>query len=233
MGHPLFRDQAHKDALEARNGRIQYRRTIQFIERAHGTLKLTPKIIRVLHRNAIKGIYSCAGQYRDGHVKIPGSRHKPPDFRYVPGYVDDMCDQVNERTDWDAVETGAYLLWRVNWIHPFGGGNGRTARVVSYLGLCVRHGSVLPGEPTIPEQIVDDRELYLKALRDADDAWNRSDTIDVSKLQILLNGWLTKQLASVPPLPRPSIDQPRPAPPPFPGAVIQSSSGPPLPPTDE
>jgi Fic family protein len=113
-----------------------------------------------------------------------------------------MCDEVNQAADWSPLKTAAYLLWKVNWIHPFGGGNGRTARAVSYLGLCVGHGSVLPGQPTIPEQIVNDRKAFQDALRDADKAWELSSEPDVSRLESLLDGWLKKQLASVfPPKP--------------------------------
>ena len=109
-----------------------------------------------------------------------------------------MCETFNARTDWNPIEAGAYSAWRVNWIHPFGGGNGRTARTACYLGLCVRHGATLPGELTIPTQIVNDRESFLEALRDADEAWKTTSVPDVGKLQLLMDGWLKKQLASVP-----------------------------------
>ena len=197
-GHALYRDQSEKDALAARNGRLQYRRALQFIEQSHGSLQLTPTIVKALHRSAIKGIYSCAGQYRTWSVKISGSSHKPPDSKNVPGLVEQMCETVNEATDWGPLKVAAYLLWRVNWIHPFGGGNGRTARAVCYLGLCVRLGSVLPGSPTIPEQIVKDRGAFFDALRDADKAWKLSSELDVSRLESLLDGWLKNQLAAVP-----------------------------------
>jgi Fic/DOC family len=233
VGHELYRSRSEKDTLEARNGRFQYRRTMRFVEWLGSTLELTPRIIKSLHRAAIKDVYSCAGKYRDGSVRIRGSEHKPPDARYVPNLVDEMCEKVNAETNWSSIETAAYLLWRVNWIHPFEGGNGRTARAVCYLGLCVRHGSTLPGEVTIPRLIVNDREPFLEGLRDADDAFSHGGNVDVSKLILLMDGWLTKQLASVPPPPRPVMAQPRPAPPPFPGGEIQLSAGPPLPPTDE
>ncbi len=201
-GHKLYQDRSEKDALEARNGRLQYQQTIRFIEESYGSLKLTSEIVKALHYAAIRDIYSCAGQYRTWPVKIPGSSHKPPHFKYVPGLVDQMCDEVNQAADWSPLKTAAYLLWKVNWIHPFGGGNRRTARAVCYLGLSVRFGSVLPGQPTIPEQIVNDRKAFQNALRDADKAWELSSEPDVSRLESLLDGWLKKQLASVfPPKP--------------------------------
>ncbi|MBL8221394.1 MAG: Fic family protein, partial [Bryobacterales bacterium] len=34
------------------------------------------------------------------------------------------------------------VMWRLNWIHPFFGGNGRTARSASYLVLCASLNSI-------------------------------------------------------------------------------------------
>ena len=28
----------------------------------------------------------------------------------------------------DALDTASFALWRINWVHPFKNGNGRTAR---------------------------------------------------------------------------------------------------------
>ena len=81
-----------------------------------------------------------------------------------------MCERANITKEWTPVETSAYLLWRLNWIHPFGGGNGRTSRAVSYWALCVRLGFSLPGKLTIPEQILSNRKQYQQALIDADEA---------------------------------------------------------------
>jgi len=64
-------------------------------------------------------------------------------------------------------------MWRVNWIHPFSGGNGRTSRSSIVLLLCARAGTWLGGsEKTIPEQIVDNRQPYYAALDAADAAWS-------------------------------------------------------------
>ncbi|MCP1998546.1 Fic family protein [Nitrobacter winogradskyi] len=88
----------------------------------------------------------------------------------------------------------AYLMWRLNWIHPFADGNGRTARIVSYVVLSIRAGAILPGTPTIPDQIVDNRNPYFEAL-DAADAAFRDGRIDVSKMEELLGSLLANQLA--------------------------------------
>jgi hypothetical protein len=53
----------------------------------------------------------------------------------------------------------------------------------------------LPGTPTIPDEIVDNRGPYFDAL-DAADAAFRAGTVDVSRMKELLGGLLAKQLAS-------------------------------------
>jgi Fic family protein len=87
-------------------------------------------------------------------------------------------------------------MWRMNWVHPFYGGNGRTARAISYLALCVRLGFILPGEKTIPELIAEDKAPYYAALRSADSAWD-SGKLDVSEMETLVARLLAAQLVQV------------------------------------
>ena len=108
-----------------------------------------------------------------------------------------MCDYVNSHgDDRTAIHLAAYVMWRLNWIHPFTDGNGRTSRIVSYVVLGARLKSVLRGKNTIPDQIVDNRTPYFEALEAADRAW-REERIDVSKMEELLEGMLAVQLRSM------------------------------------
>jgi Fic family protein len=84
-------------------------------------------------------------------------------------------------------------MWRLNWIHPFDGGNGRTSRMVAYVVLCARLGYQLPGRYTIPEQIAENKTPYYLALEAADDAWAQ-DRLDLSMLEKLLESMMAKQL---------------------------------------
>ena len=88
------------------------------------------------------------------------------------------------------------MLWRLNWIHPFDDGNGRTARGLSHLVTCVRLGYLLPGTKTIPDQIASNKTPYYRALESADDAFT-DGRIDVSALEALLGTMLAAQLADV------------------------------------
>jgi Fic family protein len=85
----------------------------------------------------------------------------------------------------------------LNWIHPFVDGNGRTARAVSYLVLCVGLGYRLPGRKTIPEQISEEKKPYYRALEVADEGFAKTKEPDLSAMEQLIEGLLAKQLVEV------------------------------------
>lgn len=109
--------------------------------------------------------------------------------------VEQLCDYVNDNWSCTPIHLAAYCMWRLNWIHPFADGNGRTSRTLSYMVLCIRSGYELPGTPTIPVFIVEERTPYFKALDAADAAFAESGVVDVSLMEILLSQLLAKQLA--------------------------------------
>ncbi len=123
---------------------------------------LHPSLIRQLHKEAVNGLEPDAGEWRTGKVGIHESLHQPPGPHLVPNLVQEMCDYINNNWHEETpFHLSAYAMWRLNWIHPFTEGNGRTSRIVSYLVLSVCLGYELPGVPSIPQQIQDDRTHYL------------------------------------------------------------------------
>jgi Fic family protein len=197
-GPQLFRDAAEKAHLEARNGLIQFDLVVQLATEAKApqSFKLRPSTVQALQRAAIQGIYTCAGNYRTQPVEISGTSHEPPPAERVPALTEEMCDYVNDNWKRTAVHLASFVMWRLNWIHPFAGGNGRTSRACSYLVMCVRSGQLFPGDKTIPDQIVSRRDPYYAALDAADLAWEKSDAVDVSVMEKLLDGMLAAQLLS-------------------------------------
>ncbi len=194
----LIVDPQKRAIAEARNGFRQYDAAIGAIQGAldRNSFKLRPSLILSLQREALTGISSYAGNYRPGGVAIEGSKHEPVGAHLVPELIEDMCDYVNDHwNDSTPIHLAAYLMWRLNWIHPFADGNGRTSRIISYVVLSIRAGSILPGTPTIPDQIVDNRKPYFEALDAADLAY-REGRIDVSKMEGLLGALLANQLAA-------------------------------------
>jgi len=87
-------------------------------------------------------------------------------------------------------------MWKLNWIHPFTDGNGRTSRAAAYMILCIRMGYVLPGKRTIPDQIAENKTPYYKALEAADRAW-QSGRIDLTDMKDLLSSMLAQQLIAI------------------------------------
>ena len=137
----LITDPQAKAVAEARNGFRQYDAAIGAIHSAldRGSFKLRPSLILGLQREALAGISSYAGNYRPGGVAIEGSKHEPVAAYLVPELVEDMCDYVNDHwNESTPIHLAAYLMWRLNWIHPFADGNGRTSRIVSYVVLSIR-----------------------------------------------------------------------------------------------
>jgi Fic family protein len=197
--HELFQNQKQKAELEARNGLRQFDEVIRLIneiERGKQFI-LRPSIIQSLHRIAIHDIYTCAGNYRTDPIYIHGTDHTPPAWEDVSRFVEELCDYVNDRWMKETpIHLSSYVMWRINWIHPFAGGNGRTSRAVSYLVLCAKLGYRLPGTLTIPDQIVTNRQPYYQALDDADAAALKN-IIDVTTMEILLSTLLAKQLTDI------------------------------------
>jgi Fic family protein len=184
---------------EAENGLRQFNLALEIIgthiKDPERPFRLRSNVILRLHKAALAGLHPLAGIWRNTPVKIGGSEHQPPDEAFVSEEVEMMCQYVNEHWHKSAVYLCAYLLWKLNWIHPFSDGNGRTARAVAYVVLSIKLDSLLPGAPTIPEQIAGDKTPYYSALEAADRAL-RSGHIDISRLENVLEGMLAKQLLS-------------------------------------
>jgi Fic family protein len=157
---------------------------------------LRPSTLLQLNRIALDGLNRYAGNYRPANIYITGSKYRPPTVDEVPMLVEDLCEYVNENLDArSALHLAAYVMWRINWIHPFDDGNGRTARAASYLVLCVKLRNRLPGKPTIPDLIADKKRPYYESLEAADAAW-ADGRLDLGALEMLLEGHLAAQLVS-------------------------------------
>lgn len=169
-----------------------------FEESQAGVFSLTPIVIRHFQSIVVKDIYACAGGYRTPaqSVIIQGSEHTVPLAVEVPALVQEMCNYVNAGIDKSPIHHAAYVLWRINWIHPFAGGNGRTARAASYLVLCAKLGFWLPGTKTIAQHIEEDRVPYYDALKAADNACKKG-AMDVSAMEELVSATLAKQLLEI------------------------------------
>lgn len=194
ISDPILRAQR-----EAANALKQYGLVTEMVQTyvdPERPFRFRPSHLQSLHRAALLGLSGYAGIWRPSGVTIGASKHQPPDAFQVPERIEDLCDYVNENWHRSALHLASYVMWKLNWIHPFTDGNGRTSRAASYLILCVRMGYLLPGRLTIPEQIEADKTPYYRALEAADLAW-AGGKIDVSKMKELLSSMLATQLVGV------------------------------------
>jgi len=76
------------------------------------------------------------------------------------------------------VYRAAYVMWKINAIHPFNSGNGRVARAVAYLVVVSEIAPVFAGE-SLPTKLKARKPEYLDALQAADKG-------DLTKLERLV-----------------------------------------------
>jgi fido (protein-threonine AMPylation protein) len=184
--------------LEISNGNRQYDflRSLVEISLAVGRPFLSSAIIKALNFQAITCLHTSAGEYRPCPVTV--GEYRPPDHYQVHDLMDDFINQVNRQWEnTDAVALASFVLWRLNYIHPFINGNGRTARAASYFVLCVAAGQWLPGKTILPELIRRDREKYVEALKRVDSSVS-GGSLDLAALHSLISKLLEEQLVVEP-----------------------------------
>jgi len=184
---------------ESENAVAQFDRMLELVDyvaRGERPFRLRTSMILDLHRIALWELSPYAGNFRPSDVEIGKSKHVPPSAHLVPNFVEEMCEYVMQNAEKsDPLHLCAYVMWRLNWIHPFTDGNGRTSRALAYYVLCGRLGYLLPGGKTVPEQIAADRTPYYSALEKADQSWV-AGRLDLSALENLLDQCLATQLLS-------------------------------------
>ncbi len=123
----------------------------------------TEVTLRTLHQLVVRETESGeAGKYRTGNAMVTGSSHTPPDAHEVPHKIREMFEWIRkQKNKMHIVELSAIVHHKIVGIHPFTGGNGRTARLVMNL-LLLQEG--------YPMTVVlsNDRKKYYDALSKAD-----------------------------------------------------------------
>ena len=156
-----------------------------------GPLALDKYALWALNHVAVAGISQFGGRFREQPIYI--GNHIPPHFKDVPHLMDQFISFIHENWfDATSTQLASYGLWRLNWIHPFIEGNGRTARAVCYYLLSVKEGRILGGSTTVPERIKVNRSPYIEALRAADRAWDAGE-LDLTAMEAFLAKLLEEQ----------------------------------------
>ena len=153
---------------------------------------LSSHVLKALNFQAITCLHTNPGEFRPCPVKV--GNYEPPAHYRVPALMDDFVNTVNR--NWEAADPivlATYVLWRLNHIHPFINGNGRTARAACYFVLCVKVGQWLPGTTILPELIRRERDEYVKALIDADESIV-AGKLDLATLHELISKLVEEQI---------------------------------------
>ena len=137
---------------------------------------ISEHFIRELHdlavRNLVREGDATPGAYRTSAVRIAQSDHLPPEAVLVPGYMQELVAFINhaDAPKYDLIKI-ALAHHRFGWIHPFGNGNGRVVRMLTY-ALLIKYGfNVKAGGGRVlnPTAVFcNDRDKYYAMLSNAD-----------------------------------------------------------------
>jgi Fic family protein len=136
---------------------------------------LTEHFIRELHAMTVNGLEregdATPGAYRKGQVQIAEAEHLPPEAVAVPQYMAELVLFIN-RSDpakYDLIKV-ALAHHRFAWVHPFGNGNGRVVRLLTYT-LLIKYGFNVKADGRVlnPTAVFcNDRDRYYAMLGEAD-----------------------------------------------------------------
>lgn len=102
---------------------------------------ISPETVKTFHqmigKNLGKHLDAIPGQFRSDNRYV--GPYRPPDHSYVPGLMQKLCEWIRKEFHFEqgqnfstaviqAIVTHVYL----EWIHPFGDGNGRTGRLLEF-----------------------------------------------------------------------------------------------------
>lgn len=136
---------------------------------------VTEHFIRELHAMTVQGLEregdDTPGAYRQQPVRIAQSDHLPPEAVAVPEYMAELVQFINrpDPAKYDLIKV-ALAHHRFAWVHPFGNGNGRVVRLLTYT-LLIKYGfNVQAGGRVLNPTAVfcNDRDRYYAMLGQAD-----------------------------------------------------------------
>ena len=127
--------------IEVRNVIEAFNTLLEEIVLQHREKIIVPEVLKRFHQMIGKGLGehfdAMPGQFRTDNRRV-GS-YRAPNYEYVPALVEKLCDWIKKEFHYaqgqdfhtaviQAIVTHVYL----EWIHPFGDGNGRTGRLVEF-----------------------------------------------------------------------------------------------------
>lgn len=189
--HPAYRDLSI-DNLERQ---YDFIRSISKAAISINRPMISTAIIKALNAHAISCLHVNAGEYRPCEVSV--GKYNPPAYYRVPELMNAFVNEVNYSwVQTDALVLATYVLWKVNHIHPFINGNGRTARALCYYVICVKIGGLPRNSVILPELIRQNRSDYVSLLQEADAKFKKNDPTYLDGLHIFIARLVDQQLKS-------------------------------------
>lgn len=139
-------------------------------------LQLTPEDLKGLNKMVLEGLDVAddvvPGEFRSHRVVV--NDYRSPDPRFTPALLGRLCDWLNH-AQWDeelgcpyvkpilkAIVAHLYIAW----VHPFGDGNGRTARLIEF-DILTRAGVPITSAHVLSDHYNKTRGAYYRALSNA------------------------------------------------------------------
>jgi Fic family protein len=136
-------------------------------------LKLTPELICEFNELVLSGLevedHVHPGNFRTESVGVAGYRGAP--WQDCPCLMGRLCDWLNtgfegQTNDWTfpvAITKSMLAHLYIAWIHPFGDGNGRTARLIEFM-ILVQSGIPWPAAHLLSNHYNKTRSRYFAEL---------------------------------------------------------------------
>ncbi len=166
---------------------------------------LTPELICRFNELTLEGLevedHVRPGRYRTESVGVAGYRGAP--WEDCPFLVERLCEWLNQRSEskdegWrfvHAVTKAIFAHLYIAWIHPFGDGNGRTARLIEFL-LLAQAGVPRPAAHLLSNHYNKTRDRYYAGLAKSSKAVSGPTDFLVYAVQGFVDG-LAEQLAYI------------------------------------
>ncbi len=154
---------------------INLMKALDFIDEHIADTQVDRNFLLELHRIVVEGLIregdNRTGGFRDIDVVIANSHHTPPSHYDVADLMRELIEYIDGDTNSrDELLKIALAHHRFVWIHPFGNGNGRTVRLLTYAMLC-KKGYIEPNALRLfnPTAVfAGDRNKYYDMLGHAD-----------------------------------------------------------------
>lgn len=171
-----------------------YGYVLKNLDKYHDNRRVTEDLLLDMHREITKNVSVDTfhgGKYRDVGINVKDMdtnrvRFIPPSNIHVPRLMDDLISWINNSNEISPILVAGIVHYEFLRIHPFMGGNGKTARALTTLILYIR-GYDIKGYLTLDECYNNDINAYLNALKTADDTFDLTHWLEYFTESFLLS----------------------------------------------